>query len=203
MKSRVVERERRIVFVLGAQGSGKTTLMLELVKAARARGQVVDIVEMNGKIPGAYPPINMELWLAHRLPTLDERTRRVVPAQRKVGLLVFDDGDHYMPKQLKAGSRWEQLGLTNRHADVDVLVTGRRIQRFTEALVSGIDFLYLFQLSAADVSGIKRLALVAPDVVLPTAPYEFVRIEPKTATGNAVHGRTLSRGGYELEPTQR
>lgn len=191
-------RERLIVFVLGAQGSGKSTLMRELVKSAKARGERVGGLDPNGKIPGFQLPTDTEAWLNQRLPTADEATGKVTPAPVPSTLLVFDDGDRYIPKKPKDRSRWRQIALTNRHADVDVIVTGRRLQAFPDELISGVDFLYLFQLSKADVNAAKRLALVG-DMELPNEKYRFVRIEPKTADGNARTGRTLPSGGFQMD----
>lgn len=192
-------RERLIVFILGAQGSGKSTLALELMRAAERRHEIVACLDPNGKLPRSSMPLDAETWLSERLPTPDPRNGHMLPAVKPATFLVFDDADRYIPKCPKVNSRWQQVALTNRHANVDVIVTGRRLQAFPDSMISGIDFLYLFQLSKADVNAATRLSLVAPDVNTPTEKYEFIRIEPKTATGNAVTGRTLRGGGFELD----
>jgi energy-coupling factor transporter ATP-binding protein EcfA2 len=160
-------RERRIVMILGAQGSGKSTLARCLFGAVRERGGVVDGIDPNGAIRGFEMPLDVEAWLSERLPTHEPvgGRSRFVPASRKAELLVFDDADRYIPKRPRDASRWRQIALTNRHADVDVLLTGRRLQAFPDELVSGIDFLYLFQLSRADVNAARRL-LAFTDVSL-------------------------------------
>lgn len=186
-------RERRIVMLLGSQGSGKTTMGQALVTDARKRGARVKGCSPNGSMGFGFPgsAAGVEAWLADR--------RRL----RDADLLVFDDADRYIPKTPKDNSIWHHLWLMNRHFyarndGVDVVVIGRRAQNFSGELHSGVDFLYLFLLSAGDVHGTKRLMEVAPTVTLPGEPYRFIRCEPKKANAQPVPGRTFSDGTYEL-----
>lgn len=195
-------RERLVICILGAKGYGKTTLLKALVRAAQRRGEKVDGLEVNGKLPGFQLAVDdeyVEEWLARRLPTMDRNDNVLRPAERKVDVLVFDDVDRYIPKVPKKGSRWRQLATTNRHADVDVILTGRRLQALPDQLISAIDYLYLFALPAADVNGIERLAIVAPGVELPEEKYQFVVIEPQTRE-EPRRGRTFGNGTYEVSP---
>jgi hypothetical protein len=187
-------RERRIVLALGAQGTGKTTLAQAIVTDARRRGQRVMGLSPNGSM-NFTPPSSAdaaERWL-------EERERR-----RDADMIVLDDADRgYVPKVPTKESVWHKLWLMNRHFNgrgvgVDVLVIGRRAQGFSGELHSGVDFAYLFALSAGDVHGAKRLLEVRRDLVLPEENYRFVRLEPKKANAPMVRGRVYADGTYAL-----
>lgn len=180
-------RERRIVAILGAQGTGKSTLAKALVGRAMSRGERVTIFDPNGAM-GGYPlPDDVEGHLAAKL------------ERRSVGLLLADDADRYVPKRPRDSSPWRKIFLTNRHLDIDLLVTARRPQNLPDELLSGVDVLFVFQMSQADVNGRKRLSLAAPGLESPTVPFRFVRWEPKTATGNPRFGRVLKAGGFRMD----
>lgn len=187
-------RERRVIMALGSQGAGKTTLAEALVKGARARKERVRGLSPNGSMRLEIPTgkAMAETWLLER------------QAARDTDLMVFDDADRFIPKPPKDESIWETLFLMNRHfyardTGVDVLVTGRRAQNFDGSLLSAVDFLYVFQLSRADVNGAKRLLEIDPSIEIPARPYEFLRIEPKTADGNPRRGRVLKSGGFVMD----
>lgn len=186
-------RNRLLMACLGAQGTGKTTVARTLVANAIARGERVRILDPEGNFPRQADPFpgDVESWLDERLTRAD------------CSLLVFDDFDRYVPKVPSRDSAWRKLWLTNRHVmrkqGVDVLVTGRRPQNLPMELASGIDFLYLFALSRTDRPGIRRIEEIAPGIALPSEPYRFVRVEPKTLDGCHRPGRTLPGGGYRFD----
>jgi energy-coupling factor transporter ATP-binding protein EcfA2 len=186
-------RERRIVLVLGSQGSGKTTLAQALVTDARRRGQRVMGQSPNGSMGFGFAgsAAGVERWLRER----QER--------RDADMLVFDDADRYFPKTPKDESVIHTLLLMNRHfyargVGVDLLFIGRRAQNFSGELHSGVDFLYLFVLSAGDVHGTKRLLEVSPNVQLPTESFRCVRVQPKNPNSPVVTVRVYADGTYAV-----
>lgn len=180
-------RERIIVAILGAQGTGKTTLARSLVGRAMSRRERVAILDPNGAMGGYPMPLDVEGTLARKL---DERA---------MTFLYADDADRYVPKHLKNDSPWRRLALTNRHLNVDLLLTARRPQELPSVLLSGVDVLYVFQVSSMDRTGVQRLQDIAPGLNIPSQPYRFVMWRPKTATGEPRTGRTLKSGGFRLD----
>lgn len=184
-------RERRVILILGSQGCGKTSVAKALYGRAMSRRERVHILDRNGNLGGSWPANDdVDDWLAQRL---------AASGERRPTFLVLDDADDYLEHPLPKRSPFKSLFLRNRHLQMDVIVTARRAQGLPGQLLSSVDYLYVFALSSADTRGRKRILEIAPGLQFPAEKYRFVRWEPKTLDGNAVSGRTLARGGYQLD----
>lgn len=175
-------REARIIIIAGAQGTGKTTLARWLAGQAEARGDTVAALSPSDAIWQWTPDDNPEAWVAG-LAARKPRPR----------VCILDDADTYIPRSFQMGSAWRKLTLTNRHFygpsnGIDVILTCRRVQNLAPEWHSGCDYAYLFQHARGDMTGSARALQLAGDLELPDCRFTYLRIEPKTASGNPARG---------------
>lgn len=126
-------------------------------------------------------PNDPAAWLAERI------------ARRDATTLVLDDIDGYAPHRAQPGSPWAQLYLRHRHLGWNVVWTARRITNVAPALNSASSMLYVFRTSPADLSGLRALGSVSPDVRPPAEPFRFIALDPYQ--GPQWTGRTTPDGG--------
>lgn len=183
---RTTTRERRVVLIIGAQGTGKTTLARTLYGRAMQRGERVVVYDPNDPSRGIWPN-DLDADLARRL------------QYRSVDMISLDDIDtHLRPWALSRPGPWRDVALRNRHVGVDVVLTARSVSALPPELLSAVDVLYVFQVSALSSSERRRLLEVAPTLAVPSEPFRFAAVEPKR-TAIVRYGRTLASGGFSFD----
>lgn len=171
------KRERRVIVIAGQKRSGKTTLLIELVRQALARGAKghTTIFEIKGELGGTLPED-----LDAAIETIVEQNERAIAARQPAPtqLLVLDDGDAFLPKVARGA--WIRLYLQSAQLDMDVIVTCKRLQNLSPSLLNGADFIYAFRLPRSDKTGRERISEVLPNGEddLPVLPFRFVQVDP-------------------------
>lgn len=176
-------RERSVVLVVGAKGSGKSTLSRYFVRDAQNRKAPVRVLD-----PGDP-----------RFPRDPEASLSTLLAQQWRGLLLCDDADQFIPRELDDDSPWRQLALRNRHHGVDLLLVTRRPANLPAVLLSALDELYVFQLSAMDTYTTDTLRRIFGPVPWPLTPHRFVRLKTTNPAARWEHGRTHADGSVTIE----
>jgi hypothetical protein len=184
-----VSRGRRIVAVIGAPESGKSTVAQKLYRdAIRREGRrSVRALDPGCQFTGGEMPGDVDGWLEQLRPP-----SRTEPA--RVRFLLADDGDQYLPKSPAKGSAWLDLYLRHRWWRTDVLITARRIQNLSPTLLSAVEHLFVFRMNPSDHAGRKRLEDIAPGLTPPTEPFKFVAYNAFSGLQTAC--RTLPGGGW-------
>lgn len=179
-------REFRVVMCVGGQGSGKTSVARTLYGRAMQAGRRVVVYDPNDSTRGIWPK-DLDADLEARLKA------------RGVDMVVIDDVDvHVRPWQLSEPGPWRDVSLRNRHVGVDLILTARSLASMPPELLSAVDVLYVFQVSALSDGERVRIGKLAPGLVIPTTPYRFACVEPK-GDRRVHYGRTLPAGGFQID----
>lgn len=179
-------REFRVVMCVGGQGSGKTSVARTLYGRAMQAGRRVVVYDPNDPQRGIWPK-DLDGDLEARLKA------------RSVDMVVVDDIDvHVRPWQLSEPGPWRDVSLRNRHVGVDLILTARSLASMPPELLSAVDVLYVFQISALSDGERVRIAKLAPGLAIPTTPYRFACVEPK-GDRRVHYGRTLPGGGFQID----
>ena len=191
------KRQHRLVVVLGAPGSGKTSLVDRWIADADERGRDVRILDPARQWPkrGAWPDGGRD---DERGP--EERAEAFLRALKRERwgkaepdpmLLVLDDADNYLGGQQPRGI-WRDLFTTFRHWKADVLISARRSQDLPKVCFTSASHVVLF--AHREVYSRDYLTrYVGADVVarLPREPYRFLLVD--VASGDAREGTTKAR----------
>jgi hypothetical protein len=191
--------------MLGMKRTGKSALARALIAMAKKRGDKARVLDPGLNIEGGEWPgrgnikkgevgyrqgcqtSRRDLWLQKILDANSSaiKSRSRPPCQ----LIVFDDVERSIDLHPTEDSPFVELYSANAHYDVDVILTGRRPQSLPPALISGVDWLYLFAVSVADKTGLERASEVIHGGIIPTAPYHFLMVSP--LEGKKFYGRTI------------
>jgi GTPase SAR1 family protein len=152
--------------ILGAPGSGKTTLVESWIADYKKTGGDVVILDPSRQFPGegVWPEEGPEKFLMG----LKGKFR---------GLLVLDDADRY----LSATPRgiWRDLFTSFRHWGVNLLVVARRPQGIPKDVIASADEIIIFRLSEVHARSYLGKLLgrdVAEDI--PRDRFRFLMISP-------------------------
>lgn len=192
------QRERSVALIIGAPGTGKTTLLRGLLAAAVARGTRYIALDPSFQLQGGDWPgaDGVEDWADRWLTWQRNAVQRKVPRSERPTMCVLDDADFYVGKA--GGGPLKELWIANRHFDLDVIVTARRAQSLPLTMLSAAEWIYLFRASPADVPGAVRLSeILPPDVPRPQERFEFVAVH--LFSGRWSWGRTREDGTFALE----
>ncbi len=166
--------------VLGAPGSGKTSLVASWIEDYQKRGGDVLILDPSAQFgdAGIWPDDGPENFL------LDIKGKFR-------GLLVLDDADRY----LSATPRgiWRDLFTSFRHWGVNLLVVARRPQGIPKDVIASADEVIIFRLS--EVHAKKYLKeLVGADILeeIPRDRFKFLMVSPFEPE-KISHGTTTPR----------
>lgn len=185
-------RGRKVVMIVGAPESGKTTLsrgFLDALKADKSDKRPLAIIDPGAQFRGGSMPVDVDAWLETVRPP-----NATAPA--KVRGILFDDCDSYLEGAPTKYSARSDLYLRHRWWRTDVIVTCRRPQNMHPKLLSAISMLYVFRMSSGDTPAVERLEKIAPGLVVPTEPYLFQAFD--VYQGKQRLCRTLPRGGFEV-----
>ena len=152
--------------VLGAPGSGKTTLVEQWIGDYMRRGGDVMILDPSAQFGdlGVWPEEGPEAFIINLKGNFH-------------GLLVLDDADRY----LSATPRgiWRDLFTSFRHWGVNLLVVSRRTQGIPKDVIASADDVIIFRLSEPHARKYLR-GLVGEKATeaIPSKRYEFVKVSP-------------------------
>lgn len=183
-----MSRPRKIVTILGAQGVGKTTLVMHLARqylstfgpgSIRALDPANQFEEFGGEWPGRG---GVRDWI-NALTAHGDGPRA---GGWGPGLLILDDADRYI--QAHAYTDFQDVWIANRHLGLDVIVSAHRPQGVPKDLLGCTHELYLFQQEEPlaleylmRIPSLKRMAAEAADEeMLPEVPF----VALKLARGN-------------------
>lgn len=187
-------RAYRMVAVLGAPGSGKTSLIDEHIARADAAGREVLIIDPARQWPGrgVWPEIGRD-GSDTRSPeergedviTALRRKRRALDARPRAGLLVLDDCDVYLGGGHPRGV-WRELFATFRHWHLDVIVSARRTQDVPKIVFTSASFLAIFRHREAHSLAYMSEYIGADAVkLIPREPFRYLWVNvdaPETAS---------------------
>lgn len=152
--------------ILGANGSGKTSLEQQYIDAARAVGRPVFIVDPQNQFPGdpdAYwneLELEAELWKLH--------------ASQWSGLIVLDDADLFLDSTAHKGSVWRNLLISFRHWQCDVILVSRRPQEIPKLAMDVCGEVALFMARSPRAREVYA-KWFGPEVLehIPTEPFRY------------------------------
>lgn len=191
-------RERQIVALLGRKGAGKTTItrtMLELARAEGARPRVCDT--SYSLVGGEWPGYDdFDEWLQGILDVNKAAIKAKQPTP--CTMIVFDDGDKYLPRRGGTGTAFNELICGNRGYDLDVIISCRRLASLAPNIQTSLDWVYQFAAAASDEANHERvermMKRLGGSLAIPRESYRFVRFSPET--GEAFPGGTRADGSY-------
>lgn len=169
------------LIVLGAQGSGKTSLVDQYVRSAAAAKRRVRVLDPQRQFPAGYIPgvvgeypgaDGCEVWIEERMKRGDLRG----------GLLVCDDADIYMGSHLSKGSPWLDLIVSNRHYEVDIVINSRRTQEVPKVFLSSCSHMAVFRTRGTRARAHIREHLEeagGPELMekIPRDPYRYLMVD--------------------------
>lgn len=181
MSDALAPRPYKMIAVLGAPGSGKTSLIDDLIARADADKRDVIIIDPARQWPtrGVWPEIGRDgsdgrspEERAEEVITHIRRQRRALDARPRAGLLVLDDCDVYLGGGQPRGI-WRDLFATFRHWHLDVVVSARRTQDVPKLVFTSASFVAVFR--HREVHALAYLAQYLGDDVARRAPREPYR----------------------------
>lgn len=173
-----------MMLILGAPGTGKTSLLDELIALYRkahpkARVVILDPNDQFRGIGGEWPPDgDVETWL-RRLKA--QRGKNSPPM-----LLVFDDADKFLSGGPPTGI-FRDLFTSFRHWRVDIILNARRTQDIPKVVIASSSTVAIFV--HRELYGRQYLAKnLGPDIAaeIPTERFHYVLVdvdEHETSTG--------------------
>lgn len=163
--------------ITGSPGSGKTTYQEQLIREAIAAGRKVKIMDPNGQFPRGYLPsgvrgewpgvAGVDQWIAGNLGKFH-------------GLLVLDDADAYVPKNLSRTSPWLDLFVSFRHYQLDIVFTTRRLQEVPPIMRSCISHAAIFRTRSHLERNIWSSNIPGLTRKIPREPYQFLFVDMDT-----------------------
>jgi hypothetical protein len=164
-------RERKVVVVLGAPGTGKTGgVVIPLVRqyVKRHGAESVRGLDVSGDLAMALPDMATQ-WEWPGSSKVDEWFRTLTAEGQGPagggwgpGLLVLPDADRYLSPHTMGSMR--DLWLANRHLGLDVILDAHRPQEFPPGLFLAASEIWLFSLEEVNaneklshVKGIGRI----------------------------------------------
>lgn len=183
-----MKRERKVIVIIGQRRSGKTTLTRLFAKQClQSVGKRVRVFDPSGELSGAPFPADVDAEIS----TLVEKNAAAIAAGKPAPaqLVILDDMDSYAPSNPGNGSAWKRLYITSAQLDCDLICSAKRLQGCCPALLNGADWVFVFRIPRADVTGRERVLSVLSEEDIPTAPFEFVQVSP--TTGEKFFGKTV------------
>jgi hypothetical protein len=143
-------RPFRLVAVLGASGSGKSSLVADLVDVTLRSGRDVRVLDPAGNWPdiGEWPEVKddprgpeeiAEAWIRDVLRSRPRGSESLRPT-----LLVLEDCDTYLEGSKPRGV-WRRLFTTYRHYRFDIVCVARRTQDVPKVVFTSASNVYLFR----------------------------------------------------------
>lgn len=159
----------RMVTILGAQASGKTSLVDEWINTYPGRVLMIDPNAQWGDDPRA-------VW-----PGVGSALRDYIESLKGEfsGLIVLDDADRYLSAHTSEGSVWRDLFTSNRHWRVDILVIARRPQGIPKDLIAGSSHLALFRIREPYARKYLGDVIDIPDLAkkIPRQPFKYLWVD--------------------------
>lgn len=180
-----------MVVVMGAPGSGKTSLVDQIARDAIRQRRPVHIIDPSAQFPPGYLPggvrgdwpkggaAGVDAWLAANLGKFH-------------GLLILDDADAYIPKFPGRGTPWNSLLVAFRHHQIDLVLNTRRLQEVPPLVRTNASHLAIFR-TRSDLAR-QSLGRNIPEELLsqiPTEPHRFLLVD--VDKGDAKEYRTNKR----------
>lgn len=170
----------KCVAIVGAPGSGKTSYQEQLIREALGAGRRVKIMDPNAQFPRGYLPrgaqgewpgvAGVDQWLVSNLGKFR-------------GLLVLDDADAYVPKNLSRSSPWLDLFVSFRHHQVDIVFTTRRLQEVPPIMRSCASHMAIFRTRSHLERNILSATTPKGTVAkIPKEPHRFLLVDMDEGT---------------------
>lgn len=168
------ERERILSVIVGAAGTGKTTLIRKLIDKYPGRVLIMDASGEWPEVPIIHPS-RLTLWSRGqsrmskrivRIPVTEPETQidAVIRMARNC-LLVFDDMDAYTWLDSKL---LRPIFVGYRHYGFDVIVVFHSIKRAYKPAIENMSRFIIFAQDTGSAEDLRKLGFVVPE-----KPYEY------------------------------